>query len=104
MRVVLAVAIALLSTAALAGPQCTTEPAGKWLPEDAIRQKAAAMGHTIAVFKKTDGKRIEIYFNPVNGDIVRHAARWRRRTRDPWGRAPWLVVSAARRRCSSRSH
>ena len=87
MRIVLALAVASLSTAALAGPQCTTEPAEKWLPEDAIKQKASAMGHSIAVFKKTDGncyeiygknsegKRIEIYFNPMNGDIVREASR-----------------------------
>jgi len=87
MRAVLAFALLLLSSAALAGPQCTTEPAEKWLPEDAIRQTASAMAHTILVFKKTDGncyeiygknsagKRIEIYFNPVTGDIVRQAAR-----------------------------
>ena len=72
-----------LSLPALASPQCTTEPQDKWLSEEAMKAKIADMGYTrIKVFKKTmsgcyeiygytdDGRKAEVYFNPIDGSVV----------------------------------
>lgn len=72
------------TTAAFAGPECTQEPRSKWLSEDAMRQKIAALGYVdIKVFKITqggcyeiyghtaDGRKAEVYFHPVDGTVVR---------------------------------
>jgi len=71
------------SSGALASAQCTNEPASKWIPEAEMKNRIAAMGHSIEIFKKVrgncyeiygrnkEGRRIEIYFNPVTGDIVK---------------------------------
>ncbi len=68
---------------AFASPTCTTEPESKWLSEDAMKAKIAELGFKdVKVFKKThsgcyeiyghtaDGKKAEVYFNPVTGEIV----------------------------------
>lgn len=82
MRILLTAIFASFAFSAWASPQCTTEPENKWLPEAAMRSKVIAAGNTIDVFKKTKGgcyevygrdakgKRIEIYYQPVTGDIV----------------------------------
>lgn len=87
MRSLIVLALLAISSAALAGPQCTTQPATEWLPAEEMKKKVAAMGHNVDVFKTTKGncyeiygrdkagKRIEIYFNPVSGEIVREASR-----------------------------
>ena len=69
---------------AFASPTCTEEPESKWLSEDAMRAKIAELGYTdIKVFKKTksgcyeiyghtkDGRKAEVYFNPVDGSVFR---------------------------------
>ena len=78
----LAFMLAAIASPALASPQCTSEPESKWMPEADMRAKAEAAGNKIDVFKRTkgscyeiygrdgSGKRIEIYYNPVTGDIV----------------------------------
>ncbi|MFG1343514.1 PepSY domain-containing protein [Xanthobacter autotrophicus DSM 431] len=82
--VVLAVTgLCLVSSAAVASPTCTKEPQDKWLGEEAMKLKIAQMGFKdIKVFKKTttgcyeiygynaDGRKAEVYFNPVTGEIV----------------------------------
>ncbi len=73
----------LLSEGAFASPTCTKEPETKWLSEAAMKQKISEMGYKdIKVFKKTttgcyeiygytaDGRKAEVYFNPVDGAIV----------------------------------
>ncbi|MFG1245159.1 PepSY domain-containing protein [Xanthobacter flavus] len=78
-----AVGLCLLSSAAQASPTSTKEPREKWLSEETMKQKIAEMGFSnIKVFKKTtsgcyeiygynkDGKKAEVYFNPVTGEIV----------------------------------
>lgn len=78
-----AAGLCLLSSAALASPTCTKEPQEKWLSEEVMKQKIAEMGFkNIKVFKKTtsgcyeiygynkDGKKAEVYFNPVTSEIV----------------------------------
>ncbi len=88
MRALLAIAIIAVATPALAGPQCTDQPASKWLPKDELMKKiVAAEGYKVEVFKVTTGncyelygrdkagKRIEIYYNPITADIVKSNAR-----------------------------
>ena len=78
----LLLATALLSTAAVAAPQCTTAPPERWMPEAAMKQKVLDLGYTIKVFqvsgncyeiygKDANGKNVEIYFDPTDGHIVK---------------------------------
>ena len=87
MRILIVIASLAMSSAALAGPECTTKPSSTWLTEAAMKEKVAASGHRIEVFKTTkgncyeiygrspDGKRVEIYYNPVDGEVVRSSSR-----------------------------
>ncbi len=73
----------LAGTAAIAGPQCTEAAKADWLPEAAMKQQIAEQGYQVAKFKVTDGncyeiygkdrdgKKVEIYFNPVDGSVVK---------------------------------
>ena len=76
-----------LSAPALADPQCTTEPKEKWLDQKAFEQKLKDDGYKIKKFKVTKtncyeiygwdkaGKKVEIYHNPVTGEVV-EAKTW----------------------------
>lgn len=83
-RLALAAAAAtLFGTAASAGPECTAEAKSAWLSEAAMQEKIKAAGVTIEVFKTTkgncyeiygrnaEGKRVEIYYHPVTGAVVK---------------------------------
>lgn len=77
------VAIVALPAIAQAAPNCTSEPRDKWMAEDAMKEKVATLGYErIKTFKVSgscyeiygytkDGKKAEVYFNPVTGDIVK---------------------------------
>lgn len=77
-----ALSMSLLGAPAFAKDNCTTEPKSKWMTEEAFKKKAESEGYKIDKFKtpgtcyeiygkdKT-GKSIEIYFNPVDGSIVK---------------------------------
>lgn len=78
-------AVALsLATAATAAPVCTTVPKAKWMSSAKMKQSVAKMGYKqVKVFKVTgscyeiyaiakDGRRAEVYFNPVNGKVVQN--------------------------------
>jgi hypothetical protein len=67
---------------AFAKKSCTEEPKSKWMTEEAFKQKATADGYTIRKFKQPgtcyeiygtdkDGKKVEVYFNPVDGSVVK---------------------------------
>lgn len=72
----------LLSFNAFAKTECTTEPKSTWKDQEAFK-KELALTYKIKVFKVTagncyeiyghdkDGKRVEIYFHPVTGAIVK---------------------------------
>lgn len=73
---------------ALAGsyaPGCTREPQASWKSIDIAVQKATALGYAISkskvsgtcyeIYATKDGRRFELFFNPVNGDLVHTAAR-----------------------------
>lgn len=72
------------ATVATAAPVCTKLPPAKWLTQAQMKAKIAKMGYRdIKVFQVSgscyeiyahtkDGKRAEVYFNPVNGAIVKN--------------------------------
>ena len=80
-RLVLVGAV-LVPFSAHANPICTTEPQTKWMSEEAIKTKIAALGYQkIKSFKVTescyeiygsdkDDKLVEVYFNPITGNVV----------------------------------
>ncbi|EJB07225.1 hypothetical protein Rleg9DRAFT_6231 [Rhizobium leguminosarum bv. trifolii WSM597] len=82
LKLIAAVAIvAATPILALASPSCTKEPKSKWMSEDAMKTKIDSLGYKVKTFEITgscyeiygkdkDGKRAEVYFNPVSGDIV----------------------------------
>jgi hypothetical protein len=83
MRFVYTALLLILSNSAFAeGAKCTSESKEKWLSEDSMKAKVAELGYTYKIFKVTsgncyeiygqdrDGARIEIYFNPITGEIV----------------------------------
>lgn len=67
---------------AQAGPNCTTEPKDKWMSEEAMKAKVTVEGYKdIRALKVSgscyelhartaDGKKAEVYFNPVTGAVV----------------------------------
>jgi hypothetical protein len=61
---------------------CTDQPKTKWMTEEAFKKKVEGEGYTIRKFKQPGtcyeiygsdkaGKKVEIYFNPVDGSIVK---------------------------------
>jgi hypothetical protein len=80
---IFALIIAVNGPALAAEPKCTTEPKDKWISESDMKSKIAGLGYQVRVFKVTKGncyeiygrdkagKRIEIYFNPVTGSVVK---------------------------------
>ncbi len=73
----------LMATTVWAGPKCTDEKKESWLKQEDFQKKLVTDGYKIKKFKVTDGncyeiygwdkagKKVEIYFNPTTGDIVR---------------------------------
>ncbi len=74
--------ILLTIGAAHAKKDCTTEPKEKWMKEADFRKMVEDQGYKIKKFKQPgtcyeiygknkEGKNVEIYFNPVDGSIVK---------------------------------
>ncbi|MBK5961761.1 hypothetical protein CCR97_26660 [Rhodoplanes elegans] len=72
---------------AWAGPDCTDAPVDRWIPAETMRRRIEAEGYRIGLFKTTegrcyeiygrdkDGRRVEIYFDPVSGAVVKSSVR-----------------------------
>jgi hypothetical protein len=75
--------ISAFSSVAFAGPKCTEEAKDKWKNETEFQKSLTDQGFKIKKFKVTsgncyeiygwdkDGKKVEIYFNPITGDKVK---------------------------------
>lgn len=61
---------------------CTDQPKEKWMDEGAFQKRLQDEGYKIRKFKQPgscyeiygtnkDGKNVEIYFNPVDGSVVK---------------------------------
>lgn len=86
-KAIMAAVAAAIATTATAGavfaaPACTTEAQSKWMPEASMKKMIEGQGYTIKEFKVSgtcyefygkskDGKRAEIYYNPVTGAVVK---------------------------------
>ena len=77
-----AAVLAAFTGTAMAAPQCTTAPKTQWMTEAAMKAKIEKDGYTIKTFLVSgscyeiygfnkEGKKVEIYFNPVDGSIVK---------------------------------
>lgn len=79
---VLATLIAFTGAMAHAKKDCTDQPKDKWMTEEAFKKLVEGKGYTIRKFKQPgscyeiygtnkDGKKVEVYFNPVDGSVVK---------------------------------
>ena len=61
---------------------CTDQPKATWMKEDDFKKKLEGEGYKIKKFKQPgtcyeiygtdkEGKKVEIYFNPVDGSVVK---------------------------------
>jgi hypothetical protein len=83
MRILIPATLALFSSLAVAGPQCTEEDKSNWLDQTKFQEELKSQGYEIKVFKVTDGncyeiygwnkdkQKVEIYFDPVTGNVVK---------------------------------
>ncbi len=83
MKKLLMLALVLAASSAFAGPECTKEPKSKWQDQKKFQENLKEQGYKIKVFKVTkgdcyeiygwnkEGKKVEIYFNPVDGKKVK---------------------------------
>lgn len=80
----LAVIMALMMVSGLAHAKknCTDQPKDKWMKEEDLKKRLEGEGYKIRKFKQPgscyeiygtnkDGKNVEIYFNPVDGSVVK---------------------------------
>lgn len=75
------------ASGAYAGPTCTSTPSSRWLSEAEMKEQISASGYVIDVFKTTkgncyeiygrteDGRRVEVYYHPVTGEVVKETVR-----------------------------
>jgi hypothetical protein len=76
-------ALTVCASVSFAGPDCTKEPKDKWQNAETFQKDRVAEGYKIKKFKITagncyeiyglnkEGKKVEIYFNPVDGSKVK---------------------------------
>ena len=81
-KITLALAAILLPVSVFASSECTKEPADKWLSEKQAQAQLEKAGFTVqrikrddacyeVYAKRKDGKRVELYINPVDASVVR---------------------------------
>lgn len=81
-KLLIVTAALLVGPVAFAKKNCTDEPKAKWMSEADFKKKAEAEGYKIRKFKtpgtcyeiygtNKEGQKVEIYFNPVDGSIVK---------------------------------
>lgn len=81
----LATALASPATAGTYAPGCTKEPQAAWKAVDTSATKAVGLGYAVSKTKTTgtcheiyatkDGKKFELFFNPVTNDLVHTQAK-----------------------------
>lgn len=82
MKALLMSLITLSAAVSFAAPECTKEPKDKWMSEAKMKEMIQAQGYKTKVFKVAgncyeiygwdkNGSKVEIYFNPVDGSIVK---------------------------------
>jgi hypothetical protein len=80
MKHIILISALMLSSFAFAKKTCTDQPKEKWMTEEAFKKMVTDQGYKISKFKQPgscyeiygtdkDGKKVEIYFNPVDGSV-----------------------------------
>lgn len=83
-HLILIIALALVGISAEAKKNCTDQPKDKWMKEADFKTKIEGLGYKINKFKQPgscyeiyglnkEGKKVEIYFNPVDASIVKES-------------------------------
>lgn len=78
----LMMALVMVSGAAYAKKNCTDVPKDKWMKEEDFKKRLEGEGYKIRKFKQPgscyeiygmnkEGKDVEIYFNPIDGSVVK---------------------------------
>lgn len=81
-QLALVLAISMVAGFAYAKKNCTDQPKEKWMKEEDFKKRLESEGYKIRKFKQPgscyeiygtnkDGKNVEVYFNPVDGSIVK---------------------------------
>lgn len=81
-KLILIMALLTVGSAAQATKNCTDQPKDKWIKEADFKKRLEGEGYKIRKFKQPgtcyeiygtnkNGKNVEIYFNPVDGSIVK---------------------------------
>lgn len=81
-HIILTALITLTGISAFAKKNCTDLPQDKWMKEEEFKKKVEEMGYKIRKFKQPgtcyeiygtdkDGKKVEVYFNPVDASVVK---------------------------------
>jgi len=84
--VALAIATILVPASVFASTECTKTPAEKWLPQSEVTTQVEKAGFTVQRIKQEnscyevkgqskDGKRVELYVNPVDASIVKEKVK-----------------------------
>ena len=84
-RLIFASLVALTGLSANAKKTCTDQPKDKWMSESDFKKKVEELGYKINKFKQPgscyeiygtdkEGKKVEIYFNPVDATIAKEKA------------------------------
>jgi hypothetical protein len=79
-NLILVLALGFFANNAYAKKICTDQPKEKWMKVESFKSKIEAEGYRISKFKQPgscyeiygtdkDGKKVEIYFNPVDGSV-----------------------------------
>lgn len=82
LKLITGAALCGLSLASFASPNCITETKSKWMPEKDMQSRIDAIGYKVKTFQTTgncyeiygydkEGRKVEIYFNPVDGSVVK---------------------------------
>ena len=83
MKKIIGLIVMLSAVSAFSATECTKEPKDKWQDEKSFQENLVKEGYKIKVFKVTKGncyeiygwdkagKKVEIYFSPVDGKIVK---------------------------------
>lgn len=81
-KIAVAIATILLPVSVFASTECTKEPAERWLAEKEVKAHLEKAGFTVEQIKRdnscfevkgkrNDGKRVELYVNPVDASVVK---------------------------------
>lgn len=82
-KIAVTIVAVLLPVSVFASSVCTKEPAGKWLSEKQAQAHLEKAGFAVQRIKRSDdacyevyarrkdGKRVELYVNPVDASIVK---------------------------------